>query len=38
MASDIGPCSQQEFFEAYCVAHEQKFGELFEPDKVNPVW
>ena len=30
--------SDQQFFMAYCVAHEKAFGEEFEPSKQNPVW
>lgn len=28
--------TDQEFFDSYCVAHEEKFGEIFEPAKKNP--
>ena len=35
--ADLAPCSEQEFFEAYCKAHEAKYGEAFEPDKASPV-
>ena len=28
----------QEFFFAYCDAHEKQFGEPFEPAKKNPCW
>jgi hypothetical protein len=34
----IVPCSDQEFFEAYEDAHQQKFGEEWELSKENPVW
>lgn len=27
--SKLAPCSNQEFFDAYCEAHEKKFGETF---------
>lgn len=27
--SKLAPCSAQEFFNAYCKAHEEKFGETF---------
>jgi hypothetical protein len=30
--------SEQAFFDAYCRAHELKYGEEFEPNKANPVW
>jgi hypothetical protein len=32
------PCTAQEFFDSYAVAHLVKFGEEFEPAKKNPVW
>ena len=25
----IAPCTEQEFFDAYCEAHEEKYGEEF---------
>jgi hypothetical protein len=28
----------QEFFNAYCKAHKQKFSEEFELDKKNPIY
>ena len=31
------PCSEQEFFDIYCLKHFQKFGETFEFDKRNPI-
>lgn len=34
--ADLAPCSPQEFFDAYCEAHEEKFGEIWEPAKANP--
>lgn len=30
--------TEQEFFDAYCKAHEERFGEEFEPAKKNPCW
>lgn len=36
--ADVAPCSEQEFFEAYCKAHYDRFGEDFEPAKENPKW
>ena len=30
--------TEQEFFDAYCLAHRRKFGKVFEPNKANPVW
>ena len=35
---ELAPCSNQEFFDAYCAAHERKFGEEWELAKQNPVW
>lgn len=34
----LAPCTDQEFFEAYCKAHEEKYGEEFEMNKANPVY
>lgn len=34
----ISPCTEQEFFDAYCVWHFAKYGESWELDKPNPVW
>ena len=28
--SDLAPCSEQEFADAYCREHAQKFGEPFQ--------
>lgn len=30
--------TEQEFFTAYCAAHEAKYGEEFELAGANPVW
>ena len=27
--SELAPCTEQEFFDAYCKAHEEKYGEEF---------
>lgn len=35
---EIAPCTEQEFFDAYVKAHEDKFGEDWELSKPNPVW
>lgn len=35
---DIAPCTDQEFFDAYCKAHEEAFGEPFFLTEPNPVW
>jgi len=34
----LNPCSNQEFFDAYCEAHEEKYGEPWELAKPNPVY
>ena len=34
----MGDCTDQEFFDAYCVAHEERFGEEWELAKENPVF
>lgn len=31
----LAPCTEQEFFDAYCKAHEAKYGEEFECAKEN---
>lgn len=36
--NEMAPCSQQEFFDRYAVAHYERFGEEWEPAKPNPVW
>ena len=33
---DLAPCSEQVFFDTYCKAHLEKFGEEFEFNKLNP--
>lgn len=38
LATDISPCSDQKFFDAYCKRHAEKFGEEFEPNKANGQW
>ena len=35
---EIAPCTDQEFFDAYCKAHEDKFDEEWELAKENPVF
>lgn len=34
----IAPCTEQDFFNAYCEAHQEKFGEEFELAKECPVY
>lgn len=36
--TQIAPCTPQDFFTAYCAEHLAKFGEMFELDKINPVY
>ncbi|MGL4944154.1 MAG: hypothetical protein ACRC46_13315 [Thermoguttaceae bacterium] len=36
--SVLTPCSEEEFFFAYCEKHLEKFGEIFEPAKPNGTW
>lgn len=36
--ADLAPCTEQEFFEAYAKAHENKFGEDWELAKENPCY
>lgn len=37
LAGKVGwPCSEQEFFDSYCVEHLERFGEEFEPGKTSP--
>lgn len=34
----MAPCTDQEFFDAYIKAHEEKFGEVWELAKKNPCY
>lgn len=34
---ELSPCTDQEFFEEYAKRHEEKFGEEWEADKLNPM-
>lgn len=34
----LAPCTNQQFFDAYAKAHEEKFGEEWELAKANPQW
>ena len=36
--ANLAPCTEQEFFEAYEKAHENKFGEEWELAKENPCY
>lgn len=33
---ELSPCTEQEFFNAYCERHFKKYSEAFEFDKDNP--
>jgi hypothetical protein len=35
---NMAPCADQAFFDAYCIAHEAKFGEQFVCDDPNGQW
>jgi len=35
---DMVPCTEQEFFTAYCKAHRERFNEAFFLDESNPVY
>ena len=32
LCEKLAPCTQQEFYDAYCEEHEKKFGEEFAPE------
>ena len=34
----LAPCAEQDFFSAYEVKHEEKFGEEWELSNANPTW
>lgn len=34
--AELAPCTDQEFFSAYCKAHAEKYNEEFEFAKKNP--
>lgn len=38
IAKELAPCTEQEFFDAYCKAHEDKYGEEWELAKRNPCY
>lgn len=38
VASELDDPTEQEFFDAYAKAYEDKFGEEWELDKANPTW
>ncbi len=35
---ELAPCTEQEFFNAYAKAYEEKYGEEWELAKSNPVY
>ena len=35
---ELAPCTEQEFFTAYELAHSRRFGEEWELSKANPTW
>ena len=35
---ELAPCSEQEFFDAYCERHREVFGEDFVCDTPCPCW
>ena len=35
---ELAPCTDQEFFEAYAKAHQEKFDEVWELNEANPVY
>lgn len=35
---EMAPCTEQDFFTAYEIEHEKKFGEEWELSKENPCW
>lgn len=34
----LAPCTDQEFYDAYCEAHIDRYNDEFEPDKPNGQW
>lgn len=38
LAAEIAPCTEQEFFDAYCERHAEVYGEDdFQPAQANPI-
>lgn len=35
---ELAPCTDQDFFEAYAKAHQEKFDEVWELNEANPVY
>lgn len=38
IAAELAPCTDQEFFTAYCEAHAEKYGEEWTLDSVHPCY
>lgn len=36
--SQMAPCSDQDFFDAYCKTHREQFSEEFFLNRKNPTW
>lgn len=36
--NELAPCSDHDYLLAYAKAHQERFGEVWEPVKHNPVW
>lgn len=35
---EMSPCTEQDFFTAYEINHEAKYGKVWELSKENPIW
>lgn len=35
---EMAPCTDQEFFDAYCEAHRTKYDEEFAPNTLDMAW
>lgn len=38
LAADLAPCTEQDFFRAYELAHAAAYGEPWELGKANPIY
>ena len=36
--AEMAPCSNQEFFDAYCISHRELFGDNWCLDEPNPIY
>lgn len=34
----LTPCAEQDFFNAYAQAHEERYNEIWELNKENPIY